>query len=101
MVTTLLILPWYPLLCFLGKTLQGDVMRGRPQKIAGRVKDVTVKIEPVGSLWRETKTRFQDLTDGQDRVSGSPSHRHVCSQYGALPGRGGHGTGVRWSKLYP
>lgn len=54
----------YPLLCFLGKTLQGDVMRERPQRIAGRVKDVIVKIEPVGSLWRETKTRFQVLADG-------------------------------------
>lgn len=43
---------------------QGDVMRERPQKIAGRVKAIIVKLEPVGSLWRETKTRFQDLTDG-------------------------------------
>lgn len=54
----------YPLLCFLGKTLQGDVMRERSQKIAGRVKDIIVKMEPVGSLWRETNTRFQELTDG-------------------------------------
>lgn len=86
----------YPLLFFLGKTLQGDMMRERPQKMAGRVKDITVKMELTGSLWRETEIRL----DGQGRVSGPPPRYHVCSQYGALPGRGSYGIGVRWSKLY-